>query len=249
MNLLRSSFPRRRESIRKWIPAFAGMTNNWFKNTFIYDLFGKRSYAQCGEDLIALELLKDIKKGTYLEIGAYHPKVFSNTYLFYKKGWRGTVVEPNEGMAGLFKKSRPEDLFVEAGIVTPPSPPLNLRGGRGSYMDYYVFEEETRNTFSKEMAERYQRAGYRVQRTERKKMIQLGEVLKKNVDLLSIDTEGLDEEIVKALVKTKVRPKVIIVEGEGAGKVLEKAGYSLMGKTPYSLIYNSSLDESDKRVY
>lgn len=204
------------------------MNSDWIKNTFIYDLFGKRSYAQCGEDLIALELLKDIKKGSYLEIGAYHPKVFSNTYLFYKKGWRGMVVEPNERMARLYKDSRPGDEVIDKGVT----------GYQGNKVaEYYVFEEETRNTFSKEMAERYKVQGERQLRVERKRVVQLNEVLKKEVDLLSIDTEGLDEEIVKALVKTKVRPKVIIVEGEGAGDVLEKAGYKLAGKTPYSLVY------------
>lgn len=201
------------------------MNSSWFKNTFIYDLFGKRSYAQCGEDLIALELLKDIKKGTYLEIGAYHPKVFSNTYLFYKKGWRGTVVEPNERMARLYESSRSEDKVIVAGI--------------SKESDYYVFQEATRNTFDKQTAVSYQQSGNKLLRVEKKKTIQLGEVLKKNVDLLSIDTEGLDGEIVKALVKTKIRPKVIIVEGEGAGEVLEKGGYTLVGKTPYSLIYKS----------
>lgn len=75
-------------------------------------------------------------------------------------------------------------------------------------------------------------------RIEKKRILQLSEVLNKNVDLLSIDTEGLDEEIVKSLAKLKMRPRVIIVEGENAGKFLEKVGYVLAGRTPYSLIYN-----------
>jgi len=209
------------------------MNSNWLKNTFVYDFFGKRSFAQCGEDLIALELLKEIKKGSYLEIGAYHPKVFSNTYLFYKKGWRGTVVEPNGEMAGLYKWSRPGDRVVEAGVRGQ-----QRSGDRGQGTEkYYIFGEAARNTFDKQTAEEYQRAGFRVQRTEQKKVIRLGEVLKKNVDLLSIDTEGLDEEIVVDLVKTKIRPKVLIVEGEKAGKVLEKINYTLVGLTGYSMIY------------
>ncbi len=204
------------------------MVMDWFKCTFVYDLFGKRSFAQCGEDLIAQELLKDIKVGSYLEIGAYHPKVFSNTYLFYKKGWRGVVVEPNERMARLYKESRPGDEVIEGGVT----------GYQGNKVaEYYVFEEGARNTFDKKTAEGYQRAGYRIQRTEMKKILRLADVWPKKVDLLSIDTEGLDKEIANDLVKIKNKPKVVIVEGEEVGKVIEKMGYRLAGKTPYSLIY------------
>jgi len=27
--------------------------------------------------------------GFYVDVGAHHPKRFSNTYFFYKKGWSG----------------------------------------------------------------------------------------------------------------------------------------------------------------
>lgn len=202
---------------------------DWFKCTFVYDWLGKRSFSQCGEDLIAQELLKDIKIGTYLEIGAYHPKVFSNTYLFYKKGWRGTAVEPNAEMAGLYEWCRRGDRVIESGV----------RGqGAENSSKYYMFKESARNTFDEKTAEIYQRAGYRVQRTEMKKMLRLVDVWPKKVDLLSIDTEGLDKEIALDLVKIKNKPRVVIVEGEEAGRTIEKLGYKLAGKTPYSLIYN-----------
>ncbi len=70
--------------------------------TPLYDWVGKRSYAQSGEDIIAWGEISDMhayKAGFrsqmvkndnvfYVDIGAYHPKLFSNTYWFYKKGWR-----------------------------------------------------------------------------------------------------------------------------------------------------------------
>jgi len=48
----------------------------------LYDWLGKRSYAQSGEDIVADVLLERKKKGFYVEVGAFHPKLFSNTFLF-----------------------------------------------------------------------------------------------------------------------------------------------------------------------
>ena len=93
----------------------------------LYDWFGKRSFAQSGEDLIAwgeiqgskTQKLKNAKQGQmgfYVDIGAYHPKLFSNTYLFYKKGWRGICVDPNPKMGEIFAKARPRDVFLNCWV-------------------------------------------------------------------------------------------------------------------------------------
>ena len=102
--------------------------------TSLYDWLGKRTYAQSGEDVIAWGELKELKEsrtqeikvpagpgladsiGYYVEVGAYHPKLFSNTYLFYKKGWRGICIEPNPRMKALFRLARPRDLFLNFGV-------------------------------------------------------------------------------------------------------------------------------------
>ena len=46
----------------------------------------KISYSQFGEDLILSKYLKykNIKKGKYLDIGAFHPRWSSNTHLLHQ---------------------------------------------------------------------------------------------------------------------------------------------------------------------
>ena len=44
-------------------------------------------YSQNGEDLILNRLFENKEKGFFIDVGAHHPIRFSNTYLFYKKGW------------------------------------------------------------------------------------------------------------------------------------------------------------------
>src|SRR5262245_48341427 len=63
-------------------------------------IIGQTSYAQQGEDLILwnmCEFLK-IRQPTYLDIGAYDPIEINNTYLFYTRGCRGVLVEPNPAL-------------------------------------------------------------------------------------------------------------------------------------------------------
>ena len=45
-----------------------------------FDNFSNISYAQEGEDMILNRLFETKKKGYYVDIGAHHPKRFSNTY-------------------------------------------------------------------------------------------------------------------------------------------------------------------------
>ena len=59
--------------------------------------FATLSYSQEGEDLILNRFLEDKTEGLYVDVGAHHPKRFSNTYLFYKKGWRGINIDAMPG--------------------------------------------------------------------------------------------------------------------------------------------------------
>jgi len=51
-------------------------------------------YAMEGEDIILRSLLrKKTGEGSYFDIGSSEPILNSNTYLFYKRGWRGIAVD------------------------------------------------------------------------------------------------------------------------------------------------------------
>ena len=64
----------------------------WLK--FLYENFvallrkSKVSYSDFKEDLI-LEGIFGSLTGSYVDVGAGHPVIGSNSYLFYKKGWSG----------------------------------------------------------------------------------------------------------------------------------------------------------------
>ena len=55
-------------------------------------------------------------QGLYVDIGAYSPKRHSNTYAFYRRGWRGINVDPTPGTMRGFRLVRPGDVNVELGV-------------------------------------------------------------------------------------------------------------------------------------
>ncbi len=48
-----------------------------------------RSYSQEGEDMLLRRIFHSKTRGCFIDIGACHPILHSNTYSFYKRGWRG----------------------------------------------------------------------------------------------------------------------------------------------------------------
>lgn len=79
----------------------------------------KQSYSQYGEDIYVEKLLSGIKQGSciYIDVGANQPTQISNTYLFYRKGFRGILMEPNSELSRLCHRFRKHDAFICAGAA------------------------------------------------------------------------------------------------------------------------------------
>ena len=91
-------------------------TAGFFNKSVYRDV--KHSWSEQGEDLIIESLRRSlgIANPTYLDIGAAEPILNSNTYLFYRKGCRGVLIEPNPTLCKALVSVRPGDRTVNAGI-------------------------------------------------------------------------------------------------------------------------------------
>ena len=116
---------------------------------YFFDNYFFKSYSQEGEDMILNKIFEFKKNGFYIDIGAHHPKRFSNTYFFYKKGWMGINVDAKPGSMYLFNKIRPRDINLEIGL-----------NNEKSVLKYYSFNEPALNTFDKELADERSRDSY-----------------------------------------------------------------------------------------
>jgi FkbM family methyltransferase len=202
---------------------------------------GQKSYSQLGEDLILNFFLSDIKKGVYVDIGANNPVYLNNTYFFYKKGWSGLCIEPNSLNCKLLKSVRPRDEVLNVGL-----------GKEKAELNFYVLEPDQLSTFSKNEAERVNGLGHKIVQVKKIPVCTLAEVLQnfnKPIDLLSIDTEGMDLEILQSNNWEHFRPKFILAEvAEYHGKkavrtnkmfdsYLREKGYLKLADTFINAIY------------
>ncbi len=137
---------------------------------------------------------RNVEKPTYLDIGANDPYFLSNTAFFYEKGCRGVNVDANPVLIEKFRSFRPGDINLNVGV-----------GPEKSYLDFYIFNEPTLSTFSREEAENMERFGkYKIEKIEKINLITVDNIVSeycngKFPDFLSLDVEGLDFEILKSI--------------------------------------------------
>jgi hypothetical protein len=85
--------------------------------------------------------------GFYIDIGGFYPVYGNNTYLFYKKGWRGVSIEPNKSGIKKFLKTRPTDTN------------LQIAAGRNNgELTFHVFDYAAISTCDPETVKRYENA-------------------------------------------------------------------------------------------
>jgi FkbM family methyltransferase len=184
--------------------------------------------------------------GFYVDVGAHHPKRFSNTYFFYKRGWRGINIDAMPKCMESFNRVRPRDINVEKPI-----------SNKKQILTYYAFNEPALNGFSKKISEsRDGLDNYKVIFEKDIETSTLEEVLNEKlpenqeIDFLSIDVEGLDFEVIQSLNIQKYKPRVILVEVLGSTladigedkvyQFLKAAGYELFAKAVNTVIFKAT---------
>lgn len=193
-------------------------------------------FAQYGEDRVMFEILKKKHTGpfNYIDIGAHHPYFGNNTYLFYREGGSGVVIEPNRALLKTIKRIRPRDTALDVGI-----------GSVDGSSEYFSFSQSTRSTFSAQQAEEHERRTGQKPAREVRAIRSLDSIVTeyfcdRPLALLSIDAEGLDEAILSAY-SFRVRPKMICVEttdqNSHLATILREKGYMLVALVMQNAIY------------
>jgi FkbM family methyltransferase len=195
--------------LKKLIPKFLKIPIKAFFSCVTWDPWSVRSWSQEGEDLILRRIFGGKKVGFYVDVGAHHPKRFSNTYLFYRKGWRGINIDAMPGSMRIFDSLRPRDINLEMGI-----------GSSDGELDYYVFNEPALNGFSKELSEQRLEAdtACMLQEVVKVQVQPLSQMLDRHlnsgqeIDFMTVDVEGLDFDVLKSNDWSKYRPKFVLAE-------------------------------------
>jgi FkbM family methyltransferase len=182
----------------------------------------RHCFSQEGEDMILASFFEGKKNGFYVDVGAHHPKRFSNTYHFYIRGWRGINIDATPGSMKAFRRTRPEDINVEAAV-----------SDRDQSLEFHLFNEPALNTFDPKMAA--ERDGFlsfkllrkvSVPTTTLKALLEEHLPSGKQIDFMSIDVEGLDLPVLQSNDWEKFCPTVILAEDTAA------KSWSLIGNSP-----------------
>lgn len=173
-----------------------------------WDPWVKYSWSQEGEDMVLQRIFAQNKKGFYVDVGAHHPMRFSNTYMFYRRGWSGINIDAMPGSMRLFEKWRRRDINIEIGI-----------GQKSEKLDYYIFNEPALNGFSVKLSEErnLEENNYFVKEILKIDVKPLSEILDQHlqnstIEFLSVDVEGLDLAVLKSNDWSRYRPKFVLVE-------------------------------------
>lgn len=194
--------------IKKLVPQFIKNIIKQGIDCLTWDEWQNRSWSQEGEDMILRRIFETKKHGFYVDVGAHHPKRFSNTYLFYRRGWSGINIDAMPGSMRLFRKWRPRDINLETGIAL-----------KSDSLDYFVFNEPALNGFSAELSQEREKADniYHLEKVIKIDVSPLHSVFEqhlggKTIDFMSVDVEGFDLEVLKSNDWSKYRPKYVLAE-------------------------------------
>jgi len=223
---------------------------NKCKVSVLIEKFAMHTFSQEGEDRILSRLFDQKSKGFYVDIGAHHPKRFSNTYLFYKRGWRGINIDAMPGSMYFFNKSRPRDTNLELGVAE-----------ESGKFDYYIFNEPALNGFSRDLSlERHEaESAFLIKDVIKVDVMPLCEVLDRylpegqGIDFMSVDVEGLDFQVLKSNDWNRYRPTYVLaevlrsdlreVDQSEIGQLMRDKGYVLYAKCVNTVFFKESSSE------
>ena len=195
-------------------------------------LFSKKQsrtyYSQFGEDAVLRELIsKKDQKGTYLDIGCYHPRKHSNTYLLYKMGWSGMLVDVEKTKLIACKIIRPRDETLLCAVS-------NEKG----FAPIFAPKKYSVLTSLVKINDEFKNIGTIEQKT-------ISEIIENNLSgncptVLSIDVELKDYDAIKSIDFKRHSPKFILIECSdddfNIDQVLQTKIHRLLIKNKYNLI-------------
>jgi FkbM family methyltransferase len=201
----------------------------WWRNEF---------FSQFGEDAVLFgyfrsreysksRRLDSIGSGFFVDVGAHHPFMISNTWFFYQRGWRGINIEPTPGALSEFQKYRPDDINLDFAI-----------SGENGTAKLVSYGRDVKNTLEISDAD-LSRSPQLIEVKTRTLSSIFDEYLPigTNIDLLSIDVEGHDLVVLNSNNWEKYRPEILIVEDHAKtiDEVLSGCVFRAMADFDYSL--------------
>jgi len=209
------------------------------------------TYAQAGEDIIIEALLLAIASKApatpglfYLEIGANHPIQTSNTYLLYKKhSGHGVLFEADPDLIPILRQVRPRDQVVHAAVTDRREPTVMLNVSRAKELS--TLDLQHARSFEPMLGEIASITG-QISVPNLHIDDLLARYATQPIHYLSIDVEGGDLAIMRAINFERFRPRILTCEPsthiyrtnpEDMLQVMAANGYAYIARTAVNMIF------------
>ena len=171
-----------------------------------YNKYSKKSFSISSVDLILERIFSNFKDGIYLDIGCNHPIKYNNTYLLFKKGWKGINVDLDNDSIKQFNLMRKNDYNVNVLITSKDNEEKDL---------YFYHKRSPINTISKDLAEKRKTKPMNIKKLKGlsiNTLIEESPFKSKKINLLSIDIENYEYEALKEFNFNQYNIDVIVSE-------------------------------------
>lgn len=220
---------------------------------------------QWAEDVVVRKLfLRSKKRGTYVDLGAHHPFLHSNTAWLWLKGWHGINVDANHRSITLFKQVRTNDINLNLAII-----PASQYAEGARSIELYLPDETSIETgkdgITATASVNQSVASERdYKRTEQVEAIDVQTLFEQQnlteIDYLNIDVEGMDYQILQDIDFTKVTIHAISIEDYSPSiqqavnseitQYLSAQGYDLVSRVgPTSIFARRESDRLIRNIY
>jgi FkbM family methyltransferase len=190
--------------------------------------YGPEKFSQGPEEWILRQILHDRRNGTFVDVGAFEPIKYSNTYRLERDlGWSGVAVDALEELAPKYTGTRPHTKFVAAFVGTEDTGTTTLHVSPDAPEVSSAVQRFT-SLFAQNKTE--------VPRQVKNRTLEsiLREQGLTHIDLLSMDIELGEPAALQPFPVQQYRPAVVCIEAQGRTRqwlldYFARAGYVLLG--------------------
>lgn len=196
------------------------------------------SYAQNMEDVLLWRALKGVRRGFYIDVGAFSPDVDSVTRAFSERGWRGINIEPNPHFQAQLAARRHTDVNLEVAA-----------SDADGFVDLHVLEDTGLTTLEPALADAHGRAGWR-SKVVRTRATTLASLWRQHVPssqpvhFLKVDVEGHEDAVLRGMDWSRHRPWIVLVEAVSPDthEPTHQEWHDILARADYDFVYFDGLN-------
>ena len=158
-------------------------------------------FSYLDESELKRAFLGHIERGYFVEVGAYRPELWSQTFELERSGWTGVLVEPQPQLAAELERGRSARVFAEA---------CSARRNSGKRFELKLADSQS------SLESRLNVAGTKPHGVVEVPVRTLDEILVEagapQLDFVSIDVEGHELDVLDGFDLARWRPGLIVIE-------------------------------------